>query len=58
VAEALAARDRDRDRPRTVVYLPRKDGDDQPLGVISQSETVLMVLYDPQQLDPPLPDGW
>ena len=58
VAEVLAAQRSDRDRPRTVVYLPRKDGDDQPVEVISQSGNVLTVLYDPQRPDPPLPNGW
>jgi hypothetical protein len=58
VAEALAAQHRERDRPQTVVYLPRKDGDDQPLGVVSRSGNVLTVLYDPKQPDPPLPESW
>jgi hypothetical protein len=58
VAEVLEAQRRDRDRPRSVVYLPRKDGDDQPLGGVSRSGNVLTVLYDPQQPDPPLPEGW
>jgi hypothetical protein len=58
VAEVLAAQHRDRDRPRSVVYLPRKDGDDQSLGVVSHSGNVLTVLYDPKQPDPPLSDSW
>ena len=58
VAEVLEAQRRGRDRPRTVVYLPRKDGDDQPLGVVSHSGRVLTVLYDPKQPDPSLPKGW
>lgn len=35
VAEALAERGRDRDRPGVVVYLPRKDGDPRPAGPVS-----------------------
>jgi hypothetical protein len=58
VAEVLAAQHRDQDRPRTVVYLPRKDGDDQPLVVVAHSGNVLTVRYDPQQPEPPLPEGW
>ncbi len=40
------------DRPRVVVYLPRKDGDIRPLGVCSQAGNVLSVSYDPAQTDP------
>jgi hypothetical protein len=58
VAQVLATQARDRDRLRTVVYLPRKDGDDRPLGVIFHSGNVLTVRYDPQQPEPPLPEGW
>jgi hypothetical protein len=48
----------ERDRRRVVVYLPRKDGDTRPLGVLSRTGGVLTVLYDRAQPDPPLPEGW
>jgi hypothetical protein len=51
LAEAVAERNRDRDRPQVVVYLPRKDGDTQPLGLVYQSGGTQMVLYEAEQLD-------
>ena len=56
--EQALARARDRDRRRVVVYLPRKEGDTHPLGVLSRIGGVLTVLYDRNQPDPPLPEGW
>jgi hypothetical protein len=56
--EEQASRVRDQNRPRVVVYLPRKDGDTRLLGVYSKSDCVLTVLYDREHPDPPLPDGW
>jgi hypothetical protein len=56
--EEQASRACDQSRPRVVVYLPRKDGDIRPLGVCPESGRVLMVLYDRDHPDPPLPDGW
>jgi hypothetical protein len=44
--------------PRVVVYLPRKDGDIRPVGVVSRTGGVLTVLYDREHPDPPLPEGW
>lgn len=41
-----------------VVYLPRKDGDTRPAGVVAASGGALMVLYDPGHPDPELPAGW
>ena len=48
---------REQGRRRVVVYLPRKDGDPRPLGVLSRLGGVLRVLYDRDQPDPPLPEG-
>ena len=58
VAEALAERGRDENRPRVVVYLPRKDGDTRPAGPVSTSGGALLVLCDPGHPDPELPHGW
>lgn len=44
--------------PRTLVCLPRKDGDDTPLGVAWRSGNVLAVLYHPDEPFPELPAGW
>ena len=57
VAEVLTARERE-GRRRVVVYLPRKDDDSGPLGVVSQRGEVLTVRYDAKHPDPPLPTGW
>jgi hypothetical protein len=56
--EQRADQARDQNRLRVVVYLPRKDGDTRPLGVISQTSGVLTVLTDRDHPDPPLPEGW
>jgi hypothetical protein len=56
--EEQASRTHARNRPRVVVYLPRKDGDIRPLGICSKTGGVLTVLYDRGYPDPPLPDGW
>ncbi len=56
--EHRAQQARDRVCQRTVIYLPVKDGDTRPPGVISQTGGVLTVLYRPGEPDPPLPEGW
>ncbi len=40
------------DRPRVTLYMPRKDGDTQPYGVISESRWFRMILYDANQQTP------
>jgi hypothetical protein len=55
--EMALARDREENRPRVVVYLPRKDGDTRPVGVVGRSGGALMVLYDRDHPDPTVPDG-
>jgi hypothetical protein len=55
VAKVLALQCRERDRPQVVLYLPRKDGDNSPVGVVSRSGNALTVLYDPKDPDPQAP---
>ncbi|VTU02485.1 unnamed protein product [Gemmataceae bacterium] len=39
------------DRGQVTVYLPRKDGDTQPCGVLSEDRWTRVVLYDASQPD-------
>ncbi|MCI0702329.1 MAG: hypothetical protein L0241_14700 [Planctomycetia bacterium] len=56
--EHRADQAREANQSRVVIYLPRKDGDTRPAGVLSRTDGVLTVLYDPAQPDPILPDDW
>ncbi|MCE9561272.1 MAG: hypothetical protein K8U57_04385 [Planctomycetes bacterium] len=42
--------------PQVTVYLPRKDGDTQPCGVISQTAWSRIILYEAEPFDPTLPE--
>ncbi len=42
------------DRPQVTLYMPRKDGDTQPCGVITETRWFRMILYDAKALDPTL----
>lgn len=56
--EQRAGAVRERECRRVMVYLPRKDGDDRPAGVVSRVGAVRTVLYDRDRPDPARPDGW
>jgi len=47
--ERRAAENRSGEEPRALVYLPRKDGDERPLGVLYRSGPAVVVLYDPDR---------
>jgi hypothetical protein len=56
--EHRAGNARGQNRPRVVVWLPRKDDDHRPPGAYPLWDGVLAVLYEADQPAPELPAGW